>query len=109
MERVLNFELLHGDAVAMGMVAEARIAESIGLAREGLSVAVADAVERAGLPSRLPAGIRLDDIIAATHGDKKARGGAARYALPRGIGEMEAAEGKWAVAVSDEVVKAALS
>ena len=107
-ERVLNFELLHGDAVAMGMVAEARIAESIGLAREGLSMAIADAVERAGLPSRLPAGIRLDDLIAATHGDKKARGGAARYSLPRGIGAMEAAEGKWAMAVTDEVVKSAL-
>ncbi len=108
-ERVLNFELLHGDAVAIGMVAEAHIAEAIGLARTGLSVAIADAVGRAGLPSRLPAGISLDDIIAATHGDKKARTGAARYALPRGIGEMEAAEGKWAVAVPDDVVKSALS
>ena len=108
-ERVLNFTLLHGDAVAIGMVAEARIAESIGLAREGLSLAIADAVERAGLPSRLPATIPLDDIIAATHGDKKAREGSARYALPRSIGEMEAAEGKWSVAVSNAVVKTALS
>ncbi len=108
-ERVLNFELLHGDAVAIGMVAEARIAESIGLAREGLVVAIADAVERAGLPSRIPAGISLEEVISATHGDKKARSGAARYSLPRGIGEMEAAEGKWAIAVSDEVVMAALS
>ena len=108
-ERVLDFTLLHGDAVAIGMVAEARIAESIGLAREGLSVAIADAVERAGLPSRLPASVALDDIIAATHGDKKAREGSARYALPRSIGEMEAAEGKWAVSVNDAAVKNALS
>ncbi|WP_309670511.1 3-dehydroquinate synthase [Gemmatimonas sp.] len=108
-ERVLNFELLHGDAVAMGMVAEARIAESIGLAGPGLAVAIADAVERAGLPSLLPAGISLDDIITATHGDKKARAGSARYSLPRGIGEMEAAEGTWAVAVPDEAVRSALS
>ena len=108
-ERVLNFTLLHGDAVAIGMVAEARIAESIGLAGEGLSLAIADAVERAGLPSRLPATVPLDDIIAATHGDKKAREGSARYALPRSIGEMEAAEGKWSVAVSNNVVKTALS
>ena len=108
-ERVLNFEGLHGDAVAMGMVAEARIAEYIGLAREGLTVAIADAVERSGLPSRFPAGISLDEIIAATHGDKKARGGTAQYSLPRGIGEMEASEGKWAVAVTDEAVRAALT
>ncbi len=108
-ERALNFELLHGDAVAMGMVAEARIAEAVGLAREGLVVAIRDAVERAGLPSRMPSHISLDDVISATHGDKKARGGAARYSLPRGIGEMEAAEGKWSVAVSDEGVRSALS
>ena len=107
-ERVLDFELLHGNAVAIGMVAEARIAESIGLAREGLTVAIVDAVERAGLPSRLPPGIRLDNVIAATHGDKKARGGAARYSLPRAIGEMEPARGEWSVAVADDVVKAAL-
>ena len=107
-ERVLHFELLHGNAVAIGMVAEARIAESIGLAREGLAVAIVDAVERAGLPSSLPPGIRLDDVIAATHGDKKARGGAARYSLPRAIGEMEPAQGKWSVAVADDIVKSAL-
>jgi len=108
-ERVLNFEILHGDAVAMGMVAEARIAESIGLAREGLAVAIADAVERAGLSSRMPSGVSLDEVISATRGDKKARGGSARYSLPRGIGEMEAADGKWAVAVTDEAVRAALT
>ncbi|WP_411278482.1 3-dehydroquinate synthase [Gemmatimonas sp.] len=107
-ERVLNFELLHGDAVAMGMVAEARIAESIGLARAGLAVGIADAVVRAGLPARMPAGLNLDEVIAATHGDKKARGGAARFSLPRAIGEMESAEGTWAVAVPDDLVRAAL-
>ena len=107
-ERVLNFELLHGDAVAMGMVAEARIAEAIGVAGEGLTLAITNAVERAGLPSRLPVGISLDHIIAATHGDKKARGGAARYSLPRAIGHMEPAEGKWSIAVPDAVVHSAL-
>ncbi len=108
-ERVMDFRLLHGDAVAIGMVAEARIAEAIGLANDGLAVSIADAVERAGLPSSLPAGLSLNDVLAATHGDKKARSGSARYALPRGIGEMEAADGRWSVAVSDDIVRSALT
>jgi 3-dehydroquinate synthase len=108
-ERVLDFRLLHGDAVAIGMVVEARVAERIGLATEGLAIAIADAVRRAGLPSTLPAGVSVDAVVAATHGDKKARSGSARYALPRGIGEMEAADGRWALGVDDAVVLAALS
>lgn len=107
-EKVQRYDMLHGDAVAMGMIAEARLAESIGLAGPGLARSVRDAVERAGLPVSLPTGIAVEAVVAETHGDKKARGGAARYALPRAIGEMEPAEGRWAVPVDDEVVRAVL-
>lgn len=107
-EKLLNYQMLHGDAVAMGMIAEAKIAEGIGLAAPGLSTAVDDAVQRAGLPRNLPPQLSLDAIIAETHGDKKARAGAARYALPRAIGEMEAAEGRWSVPVADLDVRNAL-
>lgn len=107
-EKVEQYRLLHGDAVAMGMICEARLAEATGLARPGLARAVRDAVARAGLPTTLPAGIDLDAVVAETHGDKKARAGAARYALPRAIGEMEPADGRWAVPVEDDIVRAAL-
>ncbi|MBY0490067.1 MAG: 3-dehydroquinate synthase [Gemmatimonadaceae bacterium] len=108
-EKLRQYQMLHGDAVAMGMVAEARIAEAIGLASPGLALAVEDAVRSAGLPSALPSDLSIEAIIAETHGDKKARGGAARYALPRSLGEMDAAEGRWSVAVPDAVVLGALS
>jgi len=107
-EKVQYYDMRHGDAVAMGMVTEARLAEQVGVAAPGIAVAVRDAVHRAGLPWQLPIGIALDAVIAETHGDKKARGGAARYALPRGIGEMESAEGEWAVPVADDLVRTAL-
>lgn len=107
-EKVRHYDMLHGDAVAMGMVAEARLAELRGLAPSGLSTAVRDAVRRAGLPTQLPAGMSAAAVVAETHSDKKARGGAARYALPRGIGEMEPADGRWAVPVPDDTVHAAL-
>ncbi|MBL0169290.1 MAG: 3-dehydroquinate synthase [Gemmatimonadaceae bacterium] len=107
-ERELHFRIAHGEAVAIGMVMEARIAESIGLASPGLHTAIVDAVQTAGLPWALPVGLSADALLSATLGDKKARTGTVRYALPRGIGEMESAEGRWAVPISSEVVLEAL-
>lgn len=106
-ERECGYTMAHGDAVAIGMVIEARIAERIGLAT-ALSAPIADAVTQAGLPSALPAGMSVSAVVTATHADKKSRSGSARYALPRLIGEMESAEGRYSVAVPDAVVAAAM-
>ncbi len=108
-EKLREYQMLHGDAVAMGMVAEAKIAEAIGLATPGLALAVRDAVLTAGLPAALPADLSIDAIIAETAGDKKSRAGSARYALPRALGEMESAEGRWSLAVSAADVLRALA
>jgi 3-dehydroquinate synthase len=103
-ERELAYRISHGDAVAIGMVAEARLAEEVGVARTGLHVAIRDALIRAGLPVTLPPNVSAAAVVRAASGDKKSRSGSARYALPRAIGEMEAAEGHWSVSVSDEIV-----
>jgi len=105
-ERELHYTILHGEAVAIGMVLEARIALRLGLASEDVTRDIEYAVECAGLPSTFPRDCSLTAtaILQATRGDKKARGGAVRYALPKVIGEMETADGHYAVAVPDAVV-----
>ena len=108
-ERVLEYRILHGEAVAMGMVAEARLAERLRIAPAGLADVVAAAVRRAGLPDQLPRGLDAAALLQATHGDKKNRAGAVRYALPRAIGEMEAAGGAWSIPVADNEVRSLLS
>ncbi|WP_337169273.1 3-dehydroquinate synthase [Gemmatimonas aurantiaca] len=108
-EKLLHYDMLHGDAVAMGMVAEARLAERLGMAGPGLAAAVEDAVRRAGLPTRLPVGVSAASVVAETLGDKKARAGAARYALPRALGEMDPADGRWSVPVADPIVMEVLA
>ena len=107
-ERELNYLIAHGEAVAIGMVLEAHLAELLGLARVGLKESVASAVAKAGLPTSLPPGLSPDALLAATYGDKKTRSGSVRYALPRGIGEMEPAQNRWAVPVGDDVVLSVL-
>ena len=47
-------------------------------------------------------------IVGATRGDKKARGGAVRYALPLRVGAMAGESEGWSIAVDDAVVQATL-
>ena len=108
-ERELQYGIAHGEAVAIGMIAEARIAEAVGLATAGLHLSIVETVRAAGLSWQLPPALSVEAVLAATHGDKKSRSGEVRYALPRSIGEMEPAEGRWAVAVPDSVVREILS
>ena len=108
-EHMSGYSILHGEAVAVGMVLESRIAERLGLAEPGTASRVESVVRDFGLPTSKPERMSASDVIDATHGDKKARGGKAEYALPARIGTMAAENDGWAVAVPDAVVGEALA
>lgn len=103
-EATTDYAMLHGDAVAIGMVLEAALAERLGVAEPGTAAAVRAAVARAGLPGDLPAGVTPSDVVAATRGDKKARAGITEYALPLRIGAMAGEARGWAVPVEEREV-----
>jgi 3-dehydroquinate synthase len=104
-----GYTLLHGEAVAIGMVLEARLAERIGVAPRGTSSEIERVIARAGLPVARPAAMNVDSVLEATRLDKKARGGAVAYSLPAGIGAMAGAERGWAIEVGDALVREALA
>ncbi|NIM00856.1 MAG: 3-dehydroquinate synthase [Acidobacteria bacterium] len=88
LEIVSNYRMSHGCAVAIGMAVEARLA----VAHAGLSEATATRIvatlQAFGLPTAIPRNVSLARLRAATHRDKKARAGRARYALPVALGRM---------------------
>jgi 3-dehydroquinate synthase len=92
LEAVTSYAVPHGQAVAIGLCAESRLA----VATTGFSTRGVERIDRLldalDLPTTLPAGIDLDALIAATRRDKKSREGRARYALPLRLGRMPAAE-----------------
>ena len=104
-----GYTLLHGDAVAIGMVLESELAERIGVAAGGTAARVRESVRVAGLPERRPASMSIDDVVAATSGDKKARAGRAEYALPARIGAMAGGDRGWSLPVSEERVREVLA
>lgn len=88
-EQAMNFSLRHGEAVAIGMVLEARIAERIGLAKAGLADDIAETLKMLGLPTELPDGLNLGLCLAAIKLDKKRKAGKVRFALPVSVGEVK--------------------
>lgn len=107
-ESVLDYGILHGEAVAIGMALEAELAERIGIAEVGTADGIRQALRGAGLPFELPPEAAPDRVIAATRSDKKARVGRVEYALPLRIGAMAGAESGWGIPVDDADVAAIL-
>lgn len=87
-EKVSNYTIRHGEAVAIGMVAEARLSERIGLAERGLADEIADACKLIGLPVDIPENLPREDILEAMKVDKKREGAKVKFALPVKIGEV---------------------
>ena len=87
-EKVSNYELRHGEAVAIGMVAEARLAMQLGIAQQVLADEIKDACSRLALPIKIPSGMTREEINEAMQVDKKRFGARVKYALPVRIGEV---------------------
>jgi 3-dehydroquinate synthase len=104
-EAASGYSLLHGEAIAIGMVAEARVAEESDIAEDGTARAIEHAVRNAGLPSRMPRSIEPDRVLALMRSDKKQKRGALEYALPRRVGQMAGEESGWAIPIPDEAVR----
>jgi len=105
-EATSKYEVLHGEAVAIGMVYEGRLAESLGIASPGVAQRIRAILERLHLPVERPDGSHVDDLIAAMRADKKVRAGEFRLALPRAIGSAHGDDGHgWTVAVPEEAMR----
>ena len=108
-ELLSDYSMLHGDAIAIGMAYESALAERCGAAAAGTAERIQRAVQAAGFERRRPPSMSPDRIVAATHGDKKARAGRVEYALPSRVGAMAGAANGWSIAVDDELVLSVLS
>ncbi|MGH2523045.1 MAG: 3-dehydroquinate synthase, partial [Anaerolineales bacterium] len=86
-EAASGYRLRHGEAVALGLCAEAHIAERMGLAEQRLTGRIALLLTRIGLPTDCP-GLDPAAIRAAMSADKKKAGSRLKFALPKRVGEV---------------------
>ncbi len=87
-ELASDFRLRHGEAVSIGMVVEAKMAEDLGLAPEGLVQEIAGILQGLSLPVVIPDDLDREAIARAMRRDKKTASGLLKFALPVQIGEV---------------------
>ena len=90
-ESVSNFQIAHGQAVAIGMMAEAGISRRMGTFEENEIKELEELISRCGLPTGIPQ-IDKEGILMAMSHDKKTTDGKIRFALPRNIGDVYLAD-----------------
>ncbi|WP_294473577.1 3-dehydroquinate synthase [uncultured Ruminococcus sp.] len=87
-ETVSDYRLLHGEAVAIGTAAQARLGEKYGFVTEEERARVEALLERAKLPVRIPDYIDKAALVKKLYTDKKVRDGKLRFVFEKGIGEV---------------------
>jgi shikimate kinase/3-dehydroquinate synthase len=79
-------KLLHGEAVATGLVLAAHLSAALGLAPQEDAPRIAQHLAQTGLPVRINA-LPAEHLLAHMKLDKKNRGGKLHFVLTRGIGQ----------------------
>ncbi|PQV62542.1 3-dehydroquinate synthase [Abditibacterium utsteinense] len=100
-------KLLHGEAIALGMTIEARLAIALETIEQGegkeLLRAQTRLFERAGLPVKTPEGTDFEALWNAMALDKKNRGASVNFILPTRMGEVKRVENVKKAIVRDAV------
>lgn len=105
-ETVSDYRLLHGEAVAIGLVAQAHLAEGMGYMTEEEVKRLIALLEKAHLPTGIPEYIDKDVLVQKLYTDKKVKSGKLRFVLQKGIGQVvEFAPGVYAKPIEEETVR----
>lgn len=84
-----RYQLAHGSAVAIGMVAASRLAVAKGMFAADQAARLQDLIEAFGLPTAIPATTQPDQLLSYLLTDKKTVAGRPFFVLPTAIGRVE--------------------
>lgn len=87
-EAASNYQLSHGESIAIGCVLEAKMAVEYGLAPADWPTELAAAFQTVGLPTELPGYMTYESLLERIRLDKKQANGIVTFALPCGWGDV---------------------
>lgn len=100
-ESLTNYQqFVHGEAVAIGMVAAGKIATVMGLWTEAEAKRQEQLIAKTKLPTQIPTELEVKDILATLKTDKKVKAGKVRFILPTNIGKVTITD-----KVTDDIIK----
>ncbi len=104
-ESLTNYkQFVHGEAVAVGMVAAGKIALEMGMWTKQEAQRQDNLIAKAGLPTDIPLELTTEAILETIKSDKKVKAGKVRFILPTAIGKATISD-----RVTPEIIKKALS
>ena len=91
-ETLSEFQMKHGEAVAVGMVAAGRISNKMGMLSKSELNRMKDVIEKAGLVTKVPE-VDIAQLIKTMKHDKKVLAGKIRFVLLNSIGKAIMSDG----------------
>lgn len=86
-ETVSNYQLLHGEALSIGMIAQVKLGKELGFISEKNANRVLELYKRAKLPTEIPYYINKSELVKKLYTDKKIRDGKLRFVFQKEIGD----------------------
>jgi len=107
-EAASGFQLLHGEAVGVGIVAAEIIADKLGLAAPERLPRIKNLLAALSIPLKIPAGLQKENLVDIMKRDKKAVDQWPRFVLLDDVGRVFCKDGRWAHEVDPRTVDEAL-
>lgn len=105
-ETVSDYNLLHGEAVAIGLVAEVKLSKKLGYMTESEANEVIALLKKANLPTAIPEYIDREALVKKLYTDKKVKNGQLRFVLQKGIGDVvQFGENIFATPITEDVAR----
>ena len=105
-ETVSDYKLLHGEAVSIGLVAQAKLGCKLGYMTDAEVDRVVALLEQIGLPVTIPDYINKDELVKKLYTDKKVRDGKLRFVFQKGIGDvMQFDDGRYAKPIAEQEIR----
>lgn len=108
-ESASGFEILHGEAIAIGIVAAGLIEKKLQLAETGQLERIKSILRKLGVPVVLPTNLSKDALLETIKHDKKSVNQWPRFVLLSKIGQVYCHKGQWAVEVEPALVEEVLA
>lgn len=107
-ESASQFELLHGESVAIGIIGAAHIEMAMGLGDQTRLDRTTALLDQLGVPMTIPSTISKDTVMDLIKRDKKAVDKWPKFVLISQFGQVYQQDGQWAVNVEQALVNKVL-
>ncbi len=104
-ESASQLELLHGEAVAIGLIGAARIELAMGIGDQARLDRTESLLKKLGVPMTIPSNITGETVLDLIKRDKKAVDKWPKFVLINQLGQVHQKDGQWAVDVEQVTVK----